>query len=260
LAGVGAVGLVYSLCEAKYCRLVPASVTVPNLPDAFSGLRVALVSDVHHGPFVPLWYVRRVVDMVNAAEPDLVCMAGDFVHRSPEYTEPCIEALSALRAPLGCWAVLGNHDHWEGAERVRDALRNFGIGDLSNVGTWLERGDARVRLGGVGDLWEDKQDLNAALGDATDEDASLILAHNPDWVETVSDPRVGLVLSGHTHGGQVVLPFVGPPLVPSRFGQKYVRGLVQTSVTQVYVSRGVGTITPPVRFACPPEVPILTLG
>jgi predicted MPP superfamily phosphohydrolase len=111
----------------------------------------------------------------------------------------------------------------------------------------------------VGDYWRDVQDLDAALGNTRRDEAALLLSHNPDYVEKIHDPRVGLVLSGHTHGGQVRLPFIGAPVVPSRFGQKYVEGLVRGPVAQVFVTRGVGTISPPVRFNCPPEVALLTL-
>ena len=118
---------------------------------------------------------------------------------------------------------------------------------------------ARLRICGVGDLWTDRQDLKTALGDATPGDAVLLLSHNPDFVETIRDRRVGLVLSGHTHGGQIVLPGYGAPVVPSRYGQKYLYGLVQGPCCQVFVTRGVGTVTPPVRFLCRPEIVLITL-
>ena len=111
----------------------------------------------------------------------------------------------------------------------------------------------------MGDLWTDTPDIGAALGDATDRDASIVLSHNPDVAETLRDPRVGLMLSGHTHGGQVVIPFYGAPRVPSAYGQKYLHGLVRGPACDVFVSRGVGTISPPVRLFCRPEVVLLTL-
>ena len=134
-----------------------------------------------------------------------------------------------------------------------------GIAELYNSGTWLERAGARLRLAGVGDLWTDRQDLDAALADTRAQDASILLSHNPDYVEEISDSRVGLVVSGHTHGGQVVLPVVGAPRVPSEFGQKYLRGLVQGPQCRVFITRGLGTVTPPVRFCCRPEIALLTI-
>ena len=130
---------------------------------------------------------------------------------------------------------------------------------MNNTGIWLERGRERLRIYGIGDLWTDRQDLASALGDATDRDAVILLSHNPDFAEEIKDPRVGLVLSGHTHGGQIVLPAIGAPIVPSRYGQKYLYGLVKGPSCQVFVTRGVGTSTPPVRFLCRPEVVLITL-
>ena len=111
----------------------------------------------------------------------------------------------------------------------------------------------------MGDLWCDDQDVDAALGDATGRDAVLLLSHNPDVAETLRDPRVGLMLSGHTHGGQVIVPFYGPPIVTSRYGRKYLHGLTQAPSCRVFISRGVGTVGPPARLFCRPEVVLLTL-
>jgi predicted MPP superfamily phosphohydrolase len=157
------------------------------------------------------------------------------------------------------YAVLGNHDHWHGVEASSRALAAAGIHELTNTGVWLESGSERLRLAGVDDLWTGFQDIDKALADAAESDACIVLSHNPDYAETLRDPRVSLVLSGHTHGGQAVFPVIGAPIVPSDYGQKYVRGLVQAPMTQVYISRGLGTITPPLRFCCRPEISLLTL-
>lgn len=257
--GLGAAGVVYPFLEAKWCRVTRRTVAVPRLPGAFQGMTAAVLTDVHHGPFTPLAYVRHVVATTNALAPDLVLLVGDFVHRSPIYIDPGIAALGALRAPLGRYAVRGNHDNWESTPLTCAALAEARIPDLNNAGIWLESGKDRLRVCGVGDLWTDIQDLDAALGDATLDDAALLLSHNPDYVESLRDRRVGLVVSGHTHGGQVVLPGYGAPIVPSAFGQKYLSGLVQGPAAQVFVSRGVGTVGPPVRFLCRPEIVLLTL-
>jgi predicted MPP superfamily phosphohydrolase len=270
-AGAAALGtmtagaVVYPFLEAKWCRVVRTTIAVPNLPPPFRGTTVALLADVHHGPFVPLAYVQHIVDMTSALKPDIIALAGDYVHRHHSYIEPGIEALGKLRAPLGRFAVRGNHDNRnnDGEQDYRLlsqlALAEARIPDLNNAGFWLERRGARLRIGGVGDLWTDYQDLEAALGDAKECDATILLSHNPDFVETIRDPRVGLVLSGHTHGGQVVVPGFGAPIVPSKFGQKYLYGLVEGPCCRVFVSRGVGTISPPVRLLCRPEVVLITL-
>ena len=203
--------------------------------------------------------------MTNALKPDVIALAGDYVHRYASFIAPGIEELGKLKAKLGRFAVRGNHDNWnyhahEDFEALsRAALAEAKLPDLNNTGVWLERSGTRLRICGVGDLWTDHQDLKAALGDATESDAVLLLSHNPDFVETIRDRRVGLVLSGHTHGGQVIVPGFGAPIVPSRYGQKYLHGLVQGPCCRVFVTRGIGTISPPVRFLCRPEIVLITL-
>jgi predicted MPP superfamily phosphohydrolase len=257
--------VVYPFLEAKWCHVVRQKIAVPNLSPPFRGKTMALLADIHHGPFVPLAYVRDVVETTNALKPDIVALVGDYVHRHSGYIAPGIEALGKLEGTLGRFAVRGNHDNrsYHGNEDFRslsrEALAAAELPDLNNTGMWLERGGTRLRICGVGDLWTDHQDLNAALGDATKGDATILLSHNPDFVEAIHDPRVGLVLSGHTHGGQVVVPGLGAPIVPSRFGQKYLYGLVQGPCCRVFVTRGVGTISPPVRFLCRPEIVLITL-
>jgi len=258
-AGLSVAGLGYTLLEAKWCRVFRTSIKVPNLPESFRGYTLAFLADIHHGPFVPLSYVRHVIGMTNKLKADVICLGGDYVHRDRKYIGPCIDELQNLKAHDGVYGVLGNHDHWEGATETRTALKRNSIPDLTNAGIWLEKGNARIRLCGVGDLWEDAQELDKALGDAKDGDAVVLMSHNPDYVEQITDKRIGLVLSGHNHGGQVVIPLIGAPVVPSRYGQKYLHGLVRTPTTQVFVSRGVGTISPPVRFCCRPEVVLIAL-
>jgi uncharacterized protein len=269
--GIAALGsstasvVVYPFLEAKWCRVVHRTIVLPNLPEAFRGTRIALMADVHHGPFVPLAYIRHVVSMANALKPDITLLAGDYVHGHHSYIAPGINELGKLQATIGRFAVRGNHDnrsyhdHHAWAPSSTIALADAGLPDLNNTGVWLERRGARLRICGVGDLWTDRQSLSSALDDSTEHDAVILLSHNPDFAETIRDRRVGLVLSGHTHGGQVVVPGWGAPVVPSRYGQKYLYGLVRAPSCQVFITRGVGTVTPPTRFLCRPEVALITL-
>lgn len=160
--------------------------------------------------------------------------------------------------PLGVFGVLGEHDYWHGIEETKEGLAAAKIEELTNRGVWLTRGSDHLRLGGVDDLWSGQPDVAAALGDAKADDACLLMSHNPDLAEHLRDPRIGLILSGHTHGGQIVFP-TGAPFVPSRYGQKYLHGLVQAPDTLVYVSRGLGTSGVPVRFCSRPEINFITL-
>jgi predicted MPP superfamily phosphohydrolase len=257
----GALGIGYGLMEAKWLHVVDVTLTVPNLPEPFKGKRVAFLADLHHGPYVPIPYIAHAVDMAQALNPDLILLGGDYPDRGIEYVAPCIHELARLRAPLGVYAILGNHDHYDGCQpHVSAALREAGIPELTNRGLWIEDGGARFWLCGVDDFWRGVQDLPAALGDTTRDDAVVLLSHNPDYVEEIADPRVGLVLSGHTHGGQINIPIIGAPVVPSLYGQKYVHGLVQGPVVPVFVTRGIGTIIPPIRIACRPEIIHATLA
>jgi predicted MPP superfamily phosphohydrolase len=263
--GSVAVSMVYPFLEANWCRVVRRTIPLPNLPVPFRGTTVALLADVHHGPFVPLAYIRHVVSMTNALRLDIVALLSDFVRRYDHYIAPGIESLGKLQRALGRFAVRGNHDNrnYYGVHNLRPlscaALAYAKLPDLNNRGVWIERGGTRLRICGVGDLSTDHQDLAMALADATKRDAVLLLSHNPDFVETIRDHRVGLVLSGHTHGGQIILPGYGARVVPSRYGQKYLYGLVQRPTCPVFVTCGVGTITPPVRFLCRPDVVLITL-
>jgi predicted MPP superfamily phosphohydrolase len=205
--------------------------------------------------------LQSVVEKTNALKPDLVALSGDFIQgpRS-EYIAAGLEVFAALRAPLGVYAVPGNHDHLRGnVAAVRRAIRDNGIIDLTNCGRWIRLDDCRLRLGGVDDLLHGEQDLDAALDDATDRDACLLLSHNPEYAEIIRDPRVGLVLSGHMHGGQIVIPGLGYHCLPARYGLKYLQGLVRAPRTQVFVSRGLGTVGLPLRIRCRPEINLLTL-
>jgi predicted MPP superfamily phosphohydrolase len=197
--------------------------------------------------------------MTNRLKPDIVALGGDYCHSGTRFIAPALEDLGGLRARMGRFAVLGNHDHWDGYKESVEGLEEARIPLLRNSGTWVEKGGARLRIGGVGDLWTDKQDIKSAIGDATGGDAVILLSHNPDLAESMVDDRVGLMLSGHTHGGQVVVPCFGAPCVPSAFGQKYLRGMVAGPRCRVFVGRGVGTISPPVRLFCRPEVVLITL-
>ncbi|MBI1918317.1 MAG: metallophosphoesterase [Planctomycetes bacterium] len=261
-ASTSALSLGYARLEAGWLRVQRQTIAVPRLPAPFAGKTVALLADPHHGPFTSLQQIEAIVDTTNALRPDLVALAGDYVveSRGHVYIAPCLRELGRLRAPLGVFAVPGNHDHWDDIALTHQAIRDNGIIDVTNAGCWVEWDGVRLRVGGVDDLWTGKQHLSAALGDATADDACLLLCHNPDYVETLRDRRVGLVLSGHLHGGQIVVPGLGYHCLPSKYGTKYLHGLVRTPYTQVFVSRGLGTTGLPFRFRCRPEIDLLTLA
>src|SRR5262245_10222522 len=254
-----AIAASYGLFESTWVQVTRPILPLPHLPKAFNGTKVAFLTDIHHGPFTSLDYITAIVRTTLALEPDLIVLGGDYSLKDPKYIQPCSKVLAGLTAPLGVYGVLGNHDYWHGVEETRSGFATAGIVELTNCGVWLQRGTCRFRLAGVDDLWMGRVDVAKALGEATTNDACLVLSHNPDVAEKLRDPRVGLMLSGHTHGGQIVFPTGGAPFVPSHYGQKYLHGVVKAPTTTVYVSRGLGTTSVPIRFGSRPELTLLTL-
>jgi uncharacterized protein len=259
--GLGSVtGTCYGFYEASTFQVVRRTLTIPHLPPSFRGLQVAFLSDLHHGPYVDIDYIVSIVRTTNLLLPDLILHGGDYSLRDAKFIRPCFEVLADLRAPLGSFGVLGNHDYWHGLQATRDGMKFAKITELTNAGVWLTKGNDRIRLGGVDDFTDGKPNLAPVLSGVNEGDACLVVSHNPDFVETITDRRVGLVLSGHTHGGQVTVPGLSLPWIPSRHGMKYAHGLVEGPTTRVYVSRGLGVSGVPVRFGCPPEISLITLA
>jgi hypothetical protein len=248
-------------------RLVVREVVVdaPDWPLSASGLRVALIGDLHAGaPFVDTAKVRRVVGLVNDAHVDLALVLGDLVIqgvRGGRFIPPETTAreLGLIRAPLGVYAVLGNHDAWLDAPRVRRALEGADIVVLEDSAVRVTHGPSMTFwLAGVGDFWTAPHDVRAALREVPSWGSVLLFTHNPDVFPTVP-ARVSLTFAAHTHGGQVRLPLVGPPVVPSRYGRRYAAGHVVEGGRHLYVSTGIGTSILPIRIGVPPEVTVVTV-
>ncbi len=244
--------------------LKQVEIAVPNWPAQLDGLRFALMSDLHVGsPRHGLANLESVVRTVNAAHPDIVLIPGDLVIRRVlggrfVEPEPIARELAKLQAPLGVYAVLGNHDWWYDAKRVSEALRAAGIPVLDDRSQVIEARGTRFWLAGVSDFWEGAHDIRAALADVPGTAPVILFTHNPDIFPGVP-ARVSLTVAGHTHGGQVRLPWYGPPVVPSRYGRRYAAGHVVERGRHLFVTTGLGTSILPVRFGVPPEVAILTL-
>ena len=262
LAGLAGGVTGYGFYEAAQIRVRRLPVAVPRLPAAFEGKTVAVLADFHHGPFVGLDFIRAAITLAQSLAADAYALVGDFAHKGTHTAEqlpPCLEVVSTLKAPLGVFAVPGNHDMQRNGSVYRDAIGATALTDLTNRAVRVTLGGDSVWFAGVDDLWWGKPDLAAALSGVPAGAAVVLLAHNPDFAELRPDPRVGLMLSGHTHGGQVYLPGLGAGWVPSRFGDKYRGGLVQGPAHAVFVSRGLGEAGVPLRLNCPPEVNLLTL-
>ncbi|HXV60530.1 MAG TPA: metallophosphoesterase [Vicinamibacteria bacterium] len=243
------------------------TIVLPGWQEEQSGLTLALMSDLHIGsPHFGLEALETVVQRLNEEEePDLVLLAGDYVIHGvlggsfvpPERTAT---VLSRLRARLGVYAVLGNHDWWLDGHRVRDALASQGISVLEDEALRLTKDRFDFWLVGLGDAWEAAPDPDAVVARIPDDGLPVVaFTHNPDLFPAVP-ARIDLTLAGHTHGGQVRFPFFGTPVVPSSYGDRYARGHIIEAGRHLFVTSGLGTSILPVRFRVPPEVVLLRLA
>ena len=241
---------------------------IPNLPDAFENFRFVQISDIHLKEYTEAWFLEEIVRRVNQLNPELVVVTGDFISYGPlplsyswRAAGLCAEILSGLKASQR-FGILGNHDVSVGSDHVISPLEAHGLPVLVDRYVPLERGSDRIWLCGTNDARESKPDLARAIPASTGGSPVILLCHEPDYVDTIRHhPRfssINLMLSGHTHGGQVRLPFVGPLILP-KMGRKYVEGAFQFEQMHLYVNRGLGAVEVPFRLNCPPEITEITL-
>jgi hypothetical protein len=254
--------------DRHHLEIVQQTIRLRRLPEAFHGLRIAQISDIHYDEYIEPYFVREIVRRINALQPDVVVLTGDFVTDGPlprsvgaRLSYPCAEILGGIQCPHR-FASLGNHDALVGWPVVVDALKINGIPTLANSYLPFERGGSRLWFGGLRSSEVDDPRLDDAVPrQAAPTEPVILLAHEPDYADHVMEHGgVDLMLSGHTHGGQVRLPFFGTPrsLLPPG-GRRFVEGYFKVGPLQLYVNRGVGTVKLPVRFLCPPEITVLTL-
>ena len=255
--------------------LEPASLTVVSeriqLPKPLpKPLKVAVLTDLHIGsPFNGMDKLRDVVARTNAAQPDLICILGDLLSNGPNGArserpgfitpEQVSAELANLRASVGVFGVLGNHDNWLDHDRVAAAMETNGVRLLEDKAQRLDTPAGAIWLAGVSDYWTRSHDVAAALAAVGTDTAPIILiTHNPDLFPDIPT-RVSLTLAGHTHGGQVRFPFIGTPIVPSRFGVRFTAGHIVEGGRHLFVATGIGTSIIPVRFRVPPAIAVLTI-
>lgn len=244
-----------TIYEPRHPVLTVYHVAVPDLPANLDGFRIVQLSDIHRRRFVPDSVIARAVEMANSTNPDAVVLTGDYVSRNPEDIQPCFDMLSRLKPRLGKYAVLGNHDHWTDAKAVSESITRHHIKLLDNASARLSPG---LYLAGIDDQWVGSPDVKAAFKGVPKDAACVMLSHTPMAVPLFAGHK-GLLVTGHTHGGQVTIPFIPRNRLPGLLGCPYTEGWYRDGNLLVYVNRGIGMINPPVRFRCRPEVTLYIL-
>jgi predicted MPP superfamily phosphohydrolase len=268
LAGITLIALLLLvwgfLIEPNQLVLHSETIVLPHWPREFDGLRVAVLSDIHAGsPFIDTAKLNQIVRQTNETHPDVILLLGDLMVKEHFYKHPLAPeiiaaALQGLHARLGVYAVLGNHDWWFNGPRVQLALTKAHITVIENDVVQIQSNGSSFFLLGISDLWTRPQNIAETVQRIPSGTPVIAITHNPDIFPAIPE-SVALTLAGHTHGGQINIPFVGRPVVPSRFGQRYAAGLIQEGSKKLFVTTGIGTSIIPVRFRVPPEIVILIL-
>jgi len=259
LLGIWSIGI-----EPGLLAVNQTSLALPEWPEAFDHLKIVAIADLHVGsPHITLGKLQRVVKTINEMKPDVVVLLGDYVIHGVvggSFTEPesIADQLKGLRANLAVAAVLGNHDWWYDGPRVTRALQQAGIRVLENEAIEIQRHGQSFWLAGVGDYWTWHHNLEKTFAQVTNDAPVIALTHSPDLFPKIP-AQVILTLAGHTHGGQVNLPLIGRPIVPSAFGQRYAIGHIEENQHHLFVTSGIGTSILPVRLRVLPEILVLTI-
>ena len=259
LIGLG--GLNYATrIEPGRIEISQVSLQLPRLHPVFHGYRIVQISDIHMNRWMNRARLTSLAEMVNRLSPNLIVITGDFIsHEAEQFMGDLVSALKTLSAPDGVLGVLGNHDHWSDAELIRQALNHAGVRELRNQAHTLQRDKVQLHIGGIDSAYDGYDRLDQVLEQINGNGAAILLAHEPDYADhsTVSE-RFDLQVSGHSHGGQVVLPWIGAPFLP-QYARKYPRGLYQVGKMQLYTNRGLGTTGFRIRINCRPEITVFRL-
>lgn len=259
LLALSAASAYATLIEPYHYLISETDIYIKDLPERFENYRITQLTDIHHSRILGIDEVNRVVRLAQQTKPDVFVLTGDYSTSYRRYIEPCVEALGSLSAPDGVWAVLGNHDHYTDAELTTRALERQHIAVLNNKNTSLNRGTDVLQLSGIDDFTWNATDWTRAFVGLNKKIPTILLSHQPSVLEFEQTQNVSLILSGHTHGGQIKVPWLG---VPARFATKdlrFAQGLFRHNDVQLYVSSGTGVIGLPIRFGVRPEIAVLRL-
>lgn len=252
--------LIYGFVEPYLVEKKETYITNEKIPKEFNNFKILFISDIHHGIVYSKARVQNLVKRINYEKLDIILLGGDYVDEE-RYIKPLFSQLKNIRSKHGIYAILGNHDHGANPTKIVSAMKEADITYLNNEAIWLNLGNSKIRIGGVGDFWRDKPDITPII-EGVKEEFVILLSHNPDYAEEIKTDKIDLVLSGHTHGGQVTLFGLWAPFIPSIYGQKYKTGLVSAPHTKVLISNGVGNVAwcIPIRFFARPQINIIYLN
>jgi predicted MPP superfamily phosphohydrolase len=245
-----------ALAEANTLTVEKISIRLKRLPKKLDGFLLVHLSDIHHSPFTDIQHISRAVEIANQLKPDMFVLTGDYVSHETKYIASMAKVLGKLESEFGSYACLGNHDHWTDAGLVTDMMRGENIKVLINEGFRFTARGASFWLAGVDDYMVGQTDLHSALRGSFPDEMKILLAHNPKILNRAARAGVDLMFSGHTHGGQVKLRDDEKRMLPRR---KLKNGLHRRNETQIYITRGIGTVVLPVRYGCPPEISLIEL-
>lgn len=262
VVAVFALWLGYMLLEARNVKVERTQLDNPSIPGEFDGMKVLFVADIHAGPYMSRNRMDRLVERINAEEPDIVLLGGDYVGGKMGGAKIFYPAVAKIDAPEGVYAVMGNHDAWEGAEEAKAGLISAGITLLENEAVSLDRGDASIWVGGLEDAYTGSPDATAAAQPIDEDDFAILVSHNPDVFADQLQPTKeywDLALAGHTHGGQLSGLGMISAISPTKHGNRYMHGWKNEWDTEILISNGIGTVTAPIRLFARPEMHVITL-
>ncbi|HYM19381.1 MAG TPA: metallophosphoesterase [Candidatus Kapabacteria bacterium] len=275
ISSLAVAGCIGGIASRNNIEVTERTITIPNLPPEFKNTTITLASDIHSSPYMVLADIKHIADIIQSLNSDIILLPGDFVTTHRDELPPVLEALSGLHAPLGVYATTGNHEFYVDPDLVSEGIANLGITIIRNGNIAIKKNGAELYILGVDDIDADDiihhvegkaaPHIDALFDGVPNEAATILMCHKPYRFEEYAKTNVGLMVSGHTHGGQIVFARFGKTVIcPSVFASKYVEGTFKSkqplSRTQLYVSRGLGTVALPMRLNCPPEITKITLA
>lgn len=257
----------YAYYEARNIIIKEIDYSNKDIPNSFIGKKVIFISDIHLDKYFTHKHLKELIIKINERNPDIILLGGDYTHKEPFYSVPFFEEISKLKSKYGIYTVLGNHDHWEDASLIQNGFLKSGFNICDNGSYWIKEGTDSIKIGGVGDLWEDKQVLENTIYDVVKEDFCILLSHNPDYIKMMDSEKIDLMLSGHTHAGQVTFFGLWAPIMPGTFHPKYETsdknlryGWKRKNNIDLYITSGIGMGGFPFRFFARPEIVEITLS